>query len=89
MLAKYYVMIITMVLVVGSSIWTPLPTNTFAQPTWETYEDEDCEIAIDHQYEDDIIDSNAVNEFSIISMGEPAHHVPLSTTRHRSAVRPG
>lgn len=54
-----------MVLGVGSLIWAPLSTNTFAQPTWETYEDEDCGIKIDHQYEDDAISSDFVNEFTI------------------------
>ncbi len=41
---------------------------TEAQPTWETYEDEDCGIAIDHQYKDDMISSDPLNEFTIYPM---------------------
>lgn len=41
---------------------------TKAQPTWETYEDEDCRIAIDHQYKDDMISSDPLNEFTIYPM---------------------
>jgi hypothetical protein len=41
---------------------------TYAQPTWETYEDEDCGIAIDHEYKDDMISSDPFNEFTIYPM---------------------
>ncbi len=44
------------------------PTSIYAQPTWETYEDEDCGIKIDHSYEDDMISSDSPTEFLIYPM---------------------
>ena len=64
---KISILAIVMV-VVG---WAAAPTLvTYAQPQWETYENEDCGIAIDHQYEDDVISSDIKNKFRIWSMGE-------------------
>lgn len=43
-------------------------TSIYAQSTWETYEDEDCGIKIDHSYQDDTISSDSQTEFSIYPM---------------------